>query len=147
MSDTLSGGAIGGLLDFRDNTIAVAGDYQAKPGAEVTIKLDASDPEGKPLKVQWSLYAESGLYFTGGDKMQAPPSFPELITSASNTSCTLTLPEAKGIYRAKFDADSGKLSKIELAAEIRSPGFLAKHPNGRFLYLNTENYHYNMVKN
>ncbi len=42
--------------------------------------------------------------------------------------------EAKGIYRGKFDSGSGKLSGIELAAEIRSPGFLALHPSGGSLY-------------
>ncbi len=42
--------------------------------------------------------------------------------------------ETKGIYRASFDLESGKLSSPELAAEIGSPGFLAWHPNGKFLY-------------
>ena len=42
--------------------------------------------------------------------------------------------EAKGIYRAKFDSDKGKLSDIQLAAEIKGPGFLALHPNGKHLY-------------
>ena len=42
--------------------------------------------------------------------------------------------EAKGIYRGKFDSASGKLSGIELAAEIKSPGFLALHPSGETLY-------------
>jgi 6-phosphogluconolactonase len=41
---------------------------------------------------------------------------------------------SKGIYRAKFDAASGKLGAAELAAEMGSPSFLAIHPNGKFLY-------------
>jgi 6-phosphogluconolactonase len=41
---------------------------------------------------------------------------------------------AKGIYRSEFDPATGQLSKAELAAEIGSPGFLALHPNGKFLY-------------
>lgn len=102
------------------NTIAVQGDYEARPGAEVTIKLDASDPEGKPLQVTWSLFAESPEYFTGGDKMQAPPSFPQLITSASNTSCTLTLPEKKGVYRVyavvKDPAGNAAVANVPLSA-------------------------------
>lgn len=43
-------------------------------------------------------------------------------------------PGAKGIYRAVFDAKTGKLSAAELAAEIGSPGFLALHPDGTKLY-------------
>ncbi|QDT12474.1 lactonase family protein [Planctomycetes bacterium K23_9] len=41
---------------------------------------------------------------------------------------------SKGIYHAKFDTDSGKLTKPGLAAEISSPGFLAKHPTLDMLY-------------
>ena len=102
------------------SAIAVKGDYEAKPGSEVTITLDASDPEGKPITVQWSLYAESTAYFTGGDKMKTPPSFPELITSASNTSCTLTLPQEKGIYRVyaivKDPAGHAAVANVPLSA-------------------------------
>ena len=43
-------------------------------------------------------------------------------------------PGAKGIYRASFNTESGKLSPAELAAEIGSPGFLAMHPDGNKLY-------------
>jgi 6-phosphogluconolactonase len=43
-------------------------------------------------------------------------------------------PGAKGIYRASFDTESGKLTAAELAAEIGSPGFLALHPDGDKLY-------------
>ncbi len=41
---------------------------------------------------------------------------------------------AKGIYRATFDTENGKLSAAELAAEIPGPGFLAWHPDGDKLY-------------
>jgi 6-phosphogluconolactonase len=41
---------------------------------------------------------------------------------------------SKGIYRARFDAATGKLGQPELAAEMGSPSFLAIHPNGKFLY-------------
>ncbi|QDV46637.1 6-phosphogluconolactonase [Stieleria neptunia] len=41
---------------------------------------------------------------------------------------------SKGIYHGKFDTDSGKLTDVELAAEVGSPGFLAKHPSGKMLY-------------
>lgn len=41
---------------------------------------------------------------------------------------------ARGIYRASFDGQSGRLGAPELAAEIGAPGFLALHPAGRILY-------------
>lgn len=43
-------------------------------------------------------------------------------------------PGAKGIYRATFNTDNGKLTPAELAVEIGSPGFLAVHPDGDKLY-------------
>ncbi len=47
---------------------------------------------------------------------------------------TYTKGKSKGIYRARLDAATGKLSPAELAAECKDPSFLAVHPNGRFLY-------------
>jgi 6-phosphogluconolactonase len=41
---------------------------------------------------------------------------------------------SKGIYRCAFDAESGKLSAPELAAETKNPSFLALHPSGKFLF-------------
>lgn len=47
---------------------------------------------------------------------------------------TYTGAKSKGIYVARFDDKSGKLSAPELAAETKSPSFLALHPKGRVLY-------------
>jgi 6-phosphogluconolactonase len=41
---------------------------------------------------------------------------------------------SKGIYHITLDVDSGKISNPEVAAEIDSPGFLAVHPTGRYLF-------------
>ena len=41
---------------------------------------------------------------------------------------------SKGIYYAKFNTESGKMTAPALAAEINSPGFLAMHPSGNQLY-------------
>lgn len=41
---------------------------------------------------------------------------------------------SKGIYRAMFDTEKGKLSEAALVAEVRAPGFLALHPSGDKLY-------------
>ena len=47
---------------------------------------------------------------------------------------TYTGAESKGIYVARFDSKTGRLSPPTLAAESPNPSFLAVHPNGRFLY-------------
>lgn len=41
---------------------------------------------------------------------------------------------SKGIYVARFDANTGKLGEAQLAAEAERPGFLTIHPDGRHLY-------------
>lgn len=41
---------------------------------------------------------------------------------------------SKGIYHGAFNTETGKLTRVELAAEIAGPGFLAKHPDGKMLY-------------
>ena len=46
---------------------------------------------------------------------------------------------SKGIYRATFDTETGKLGQAELAAEIGSPGFLALHPKRTALYAVAQN--------
>ncbi len=42
--------------------------------------------------------------------------------------------DSKGIYRAKFDDATGKLSEPTLAAEMGSPSFVAVSANKKFLY-------------
>lgn len=45
-----------------------------------------------------------------------------------------TKQESKGIYAYRFDATTGKLSPLGLAAESTDPSFVAVHPNGKYLY-------------
>ena len=47
---------------------------------------------------------------------------------------TYTSAKSKGIYVARFEPATGKLTTPELAAETKNPTFLAVHPNNRFLY-------------
>src|SRR3954464_1950286 len=47
---------------------------------------------------------------------------------------TYTGPKSKGIYRARLDVASGKLSAAEVAAEWPDPPFPALHPTAHFLY-------------
>jgi len=42
--------------------------------------------------------------------------------------------QSKGIYSFRYDATTGKLTAIGLAAETPDPSFVAIHPSGKFLY-------------
>src|SRR5215469_14752023 len=41
---------------------------------------------------------------------------------------------SKGIYAFRYDASSGKLTSIGVAAETQDPSWVAVHPKGKFLY-------------
>jgi 6-phosphogluconolactonase len=47
---------------------------------------------------------------------------------------TYSGPHSKGIYLSRFDLQTGNLTPAELAAETKSPSFLAIHPSRKFLY-------------
>jgi 6-phosphogluconolactonase len=42
--------------------------------------------------------------------------------------------KSKGIYAYRYDASTGQITPLGLAAETTNPSFVAPHPNGRFLY-------------
>jgi 6-phosphogluconolactonase len=50
------------------------------------------------------------------------------------TSTTDTSMGAKGIYQFTFNAETGAISSLSLAAKTDNPTFLAHHPSGKFLY-------------
>src|SRR5262249_32630288 len=41
---------------------------------------------------------------------------------------------SKGIYAFRYDANSGKLTPLGIAAETQDPSWVAVHPSGKFLY-------------
>src|SRR5437773_8849808 len=47
---------------------------------------------------------------------------------------TYTKGESKGIYAYRYDAASGELKSLGLAAETVNPSFLAADPKGKLLY-------------
>ncbi len=42
--------------------------------------------------------------------------------------------KSKGVYAFRYDAVTGEITALGLAAETTNPSFVAPHPNGRFLY-------------
>lgn len=51
---------------------------------------------------------------------------------------TYTRNNSKGIYVYQFDAATGDLKEMGLAAEVDNPSFVNLHPNGKFLYAVSE---------
>jgi 6-phosphogluconolactonase len=57
-----------------------------------------------------------------------------------------TKQNSKGIYAYRFDATTGQLTPIGLAAESTDPSFVAVHPNGKYLYAVNEISDFNGMK-
>ncbi len=55
---------------------------------------------------------------------------------------TYTVRGSKGIYTYRYDATSGQLEDLGLAAETPNPSFVAVHPNHKFLYVANETHDY-----
>src|SRR5689334_11294529 len=51
---------------------------------------------------------------------------------------TYTGGKSRGIYVLRFDPATGKLSAPALAAEVKSPSFLAIHPDAKHLFAVSE---------
>src|SRR5215467_15204699 len=65
------------------------------------------------------------------DKKQQKPQ-PKDFFAFAGTYTTKT--QSKGIYAFRYDATSGKLTALGVAAETADPSFVAIHPSGKFLY-------------
>lgn len=70
------------------------------------------------------------LFASGKDKKPIPPKKDFLAFAGTYTTKT----QSKGIYAFRYDATSGKLTALGVAAETPDPSFVAIHPSGKFLY-------------
>jgi hypothetical protein len=108
------------------------GPNQLVAGDLFDIQLNAYDPEGKELRVDWIVRGEATEYFTGGDAQQTPFELDGIIIESNNESATLKAP-TEGVYRiyAKiFDPDgaaavanipvktTGKTNPVQLALPL-----------------------------
>ncbi len=80
--------------------LTVEGSGVHRPGARIAAKVDAMDPEGGPLKVEWDLRRDvSDNPATGGDREPPTPPIEGAIAAAQGMEATVELPEAPGNYR------------------------------------------------
>jgi len=70
------------------------------------------------------------VFADGKDKKPAPVKKEFFAFAGTYTAKT----QSKGIYSFRYDATTGKLTAIGVAAETPDPSFVAIHPSGKFLY-------------
>ncbi len=79
--------------------LAVEGNTQVEPGAEITVRSFVTDPEGSDLRARWVLRPESSEYSTGGDFRPNLPDIDGVVTESSIDGAQLRLPAKPGAYR------------------------------------------------
>lgn len=80
--------------------LTVEGSGIYKPGARITARVDAADPEGGPLKVEWDLRKDvSDNPSTGGDREPPTPPIEGAIAAVRGMDAVVALPETPGNYR------------------------------------------------
>jgi 6-phosphogluconolactonase len=80
------------------------------------------------------LIAPLAFSFAGGSADKPAANRKYLVFVGTYTTKT----ESKGIYAYEFDADSGKLTPMGVAAETPDPSWVAVHPSRKFLYAANE---------
>lgn len=76
-------------------------------GREITAKLDANDPDGDPLTVEWQVMEEQKMLRKAGDAEPELRRFPEAIRLATQDTATLG-GLAPGAYRLYVTVRDGK---------------------------------------
>lgn len=80
-------------------SLTLSGPPAAEPGSTLTARLDAVDPEGQALEVEWAFREASAGDGVGGDFEPRTAELPDVFASRSADSATLRLPEQIGSYR------------------------------------------------
>jgi hypothetical protein len=111
-------------------SLKLAGADQVDPGATVRATLEASDPEGDPLRVKWVLSAETETHGEGGDAEPAPPTYPDAIIRADGNQAEVRMPRAGGTYRlfAYVHDDHGGAAVANVPLRVKGPVVV---PNGK----------------
>jgi len=81
---------------------------EVSPGGEVEVTLEATDPDGDPLELAWTLAAESTDLKHGGDAEAAPPELPVELRKLPHKRLQFTAPEKPGAYRLFLVVRDGK---------------------------------------
>ncbi len=68
-------------------------------GETVTASVEAVDPKGGPVKIQWLLLEEQATYDVQGPGTSQAPAFPDAIERNGESQVKVKMPKAGGVYR------------------------------------------------
>jgi len=78
-----------------------------EPGQRVRIRVDADEPDGDPMDVQWMITPESSAESIGGDHEQTIEAIEVPIEIEDTTTVMMTMPKKDGAYRVFVTARDG----------------------------------------
>lgn len=81
------------------HSLTVTQTGKLRVGQQVSATLNASDPEGKPLRAKWILTGEAVERLTAGRDEKVPPAYPEAVVRSDLNSATVKMPSKSGAYR------------------------------------------------
>lgn len=95
---------------------------QVNPGEWIKLELQACDPDGDSLNVQWQVLPEADAYITAGDYKPNPIPIENAIVNSDTRSVTIKAPQKSGFYRVYSSVDDGKgsVATANLAFQVRS---------------------------
>ena len=107
---------------------------QVDPGDLIKLELQARDPDGDSLNVQWQVLSEADAYITAGDFKPNPLPIENLVVESSTNSAVIKAPQKSGFYRVyslvgrwkRFCRDS----KSRFSSSISTAG-LPRQESGR----------------
>src|SRR5262249_7730556 len=80
---------------------------EGEPAAPIAAKAVVVGPEGDDLKARWVLQAEAEKFGEGGDREEAPPTFPDAVSAASLQGAKVKMPKGGGLYRLFLYVEDG----------------------------------------
>jgi len=79
--------------------LSVSGGQSVQAGQRITINLEASDPDGDDMTVEWRVHAEADEYNTGGDHEDPTRHYPDAVVESDLSHAVIDVPASAGIYR------------------------------------------------
>lgn len=85
---------------------------EPRAGEAVEVRLRVRDPEGKPLRVRWSMKQEAERYGEGGFPEDRQPEFPGSILESSNDRALVAAPRSGAfrVFAYIYDPEGGAAS-------------------------------------